>query len=544
MLRRLSPRRLTAALAAGMVGIAGVVALSAPAQAQQVTYMSQCTNKLAPGLEIPPSETKVDLQVSPVKDKYTVGDLVTVTWKWGSYSNVPPSSPIPSIPADSTKPVGQINLTGAQTGVLTVEGERKNLETPRGEPLVITDMKATLTLTAAGTLNLAPKQHSTFSLVFGIDAETECLPLSTPPISTSITVEEGQAALPELDAPTGEAHPGWTLGLAGRNFAPNATPQLKLCNADGSNCLADRFTANTLAIDGAGKLTGTATLAKTGLPNGDYVISVVDGTAEARRPVTITAYVPPGERSLVIDPAAAPVGGTVTVTGENWTPNTGLNMVGLDASGLIVGSPVSTIFTDHMGKFTARYTVPDLAAQFPVTQIRVREGISSTKRVIKPFTVITIAPLNQDVKVNLAPGTLSMTQAGTNIDFGSVTLNGEVQTLTANLNQVTVVDARGGTLGWALTGTMTDLVAANGTDKIPAGNVSWTPSCAAKPGAPSQVVTGTAGPLGTAAATLCSQAGDSKTTGGAFTGDARLTLTTPQFPAAGAYAGTLTLTLI
>jgi len=106
-----------------------------------------------------------------------------------------------------------------------------------------------------------------------------------------------------------------------------------------------------------------------------------------------------------------------------------------------------------------------------------------------------------------------------------------------------VVDARSGNLGWSLTGTMTDLTTPEG-GKIPAGNVSWTPACAASESSPSAVVTGSAGPLGTTAATLCGQAADgAATTGGSFTADAGLTLTTPAFVTPGAYAGTLTLSL-
>ncbi|WP_345678851.1 hypothetical protein [Yinghuangia aomiensis] len=69
-----------------------------------------------------------------------------------------------------------------------------------------------------------------------------------------------------------------------------------------------------------------------------------------------------------------------------------------------------------------------------------------------------------------------------------------------------------------LTGSMTDLVAANGMDKILAGNLAWVPSCAA--------------------------GADSFGTVNSGTADAALTRTTPQFIAAGAYTGTLTLTLI
>ncbi|MCF2531969.1 WxL domain-containing protein [Yinghuangia soli] len=538
-MRRLVPHRSTALLAAGALAAAGLVVLTAPpAQADQVAYTSQCTNKLAPGLEIPPSETKVDIQVSPAKEKYAVGDLITVHWLWGSYSKVPISSPIEALPADSTKPVGRVAVGGAQTGEVVVEGERKNPLTPRGEELVVTDMKATLTLTAAGTVDFSPAKYSTFSLVFGIDAETECLPLTTPGVSASITVEPGQAVRPVLDAPTGEAHPGWTLGLTGSGFAPNAVPLLKLCDATGSGCLAERFKSSALVIDGAGKLSGTATLADRQLPDGDYMISVVDGVAEAQRPLTVTTYVPPGPRTVRAEPAAGPVGTTTTLTGTGWTPNAGVNIAQVDASGSAGGGTISLI-TDHTGAFSTPFTVSSPLT----TQIRVREGLSSVKRVFIPFTLLTVAPIAQDATVTLVPGSLSMTQDGTGIDFGTATLDGEEHTLPAALNQVTVTDSRGSDLGWSLTGTMTDLTAANGQDKIPAGNLSWTPSCAAAPSSLDQAVGGTAGPLGPTAALLCGVTPDGSTTGGRFTADAQLSLRTPGFTAAGAYTGTLTLTL-
>ncbi|NUU20308.1 MAG: hypothetical protein HOV68_02155 [Streptomycetaceae bacterium] len=539
MLRRMIPRRVSAAVGACALAVTGAVVLTAPAaQAAEVTYTSQCTNKLAPGLEIPPSETKVDLQVSPVKDKYTVGDLITVKWKWGSYSTVPDSSPLASIPADSTKPVGQINLTGSQTGVLTVEGERKNAETPKGQQLVITDMTSTMTLTAAGTLNLAPKQYSTFTLFGTLDAETECLPLTTPGVSATLTVEAGQAVPPTLNAPDAPVKPGDVIPLTGSKFAPNATPQLSMCNSDGSNCVASRFTANTLAIDGSGNLSGNATLATTGLPDGTYQVRVVDGVAEARDTLTVKGYVPSGPRTANPDVTSGPLGTIVHLTGENWTANRAINISGVDADGGTL-LPVVNLKTTADGKFTGEYPVTDPALK----KIRVREGSSTTNLVLVDFTIVTGSVSTQNATVTLAPGSLTMSQAGNGIDFGSATLNGQAQTLNANLNRVTVLDSRGGNLGWSLSGTMTDLVAANGSDKIPAANVQWTPSCAAAPGSLSQVVNGTPGPLGSAAATLCSQAGAATATGGEFTADAQLALTTPKFAAAGSYTATLTLTL-
>ncbi|MGR6997771.1 WxL domain-containing protein [Yinghuangia aomiensis] len=202
-------------------------------------------------------------------------------------------------------------------------------------------------------------------------------------------------------------------------------------------------------------------------------------------------------------------------------------------------SPFITVTSTPDGKFSADFPIGNEW----VHKIQVMQGGNEDTAVRFPFT-ITGSAVSQNASVTLAPGALAMTQAGDGLDFGTVTLNGEAQTVKANLNQVTVTDARGGTLGWSLTGSMTDLVAANGTDKIPAGNLAWTPSCAATEGSLSAVANGTAGPLSSSAATLCGVTADGTTSGGKFTADAEVSLTTPKFGAAGSYTGTLTLTLI
>ncbi|UGQ14063.1 hypothetical protein LO772_10920 [Yinghuangia sp. ASG 101] len=534
------PRRISVVAAVGALAAAGTVVAAAPAaHAVEVTYTSQCTNVLVPTLPIPPSETKVDIEVSPAKDTYTVGDLVTVTWKWGSYSTVPDSSPIPELPADSTKPVGQINLTGAQTGVLAVEGERKNAATPKGQPLVVTDMTATMTLTAAGTVNFTPKQHSTFTQIGTFDAETQCLPTTTPGVSASITVEEGQASQPVVKAPDGELRPGSTVAVSGSNFTPGATPQVKICDTDGVNCPGNRVDGQTLAIDAGGNLSGTVALSGANLPDGNYLLAVSDGTAEGRDPITVRKFVPEGPPVATASATSGPVGTVVTISGSNWTPNQVINIGAVNSAGFPFPPVLNTRTTPDGVLEPIQYTVSVAAT----THIRVRAGTSATEVVLIPFA-FTAGQSTQSATVALAPGTLTMTQAGDAINFGSATLNGTEQTLNADLNQVTVTDARGGKLGWSLTGTMTDLVAANGTGSIPAGNIAWTPSCAALPDSPSPVASGTPGPLGSTAATLCSVAAADGTTGGKFTADAELALKTPAFAAAGTYTGTLTISLI
>ncbi|MGR6997772.1 hypothetical protein ACU686_06060 [Yinghuangia aomiensis] len=73
-------------------------------------------------------------------------------------------------------------------------------------------------------------------------------------------MQDGQSSGPSLTAPSGDVLTGATISLSGSNFAPHATPQLSLCDADGNSCASNGFTANTLSIDAAGALTGTATV--------------------------------------------------------------------------------------------------------------------------------------------------------------------------------------------------------------------------------------------------------------------------------------------
>jgi len=515
------------------LGVAGAAVLAPSAQAAPIEYTSQCQNQTLPTLPIDPSQTKVEISVEPVKPTYKVGEVITIHWKWLAYSNVPLNTPlVTKVDKDSTLPKGKIALTGPDSLVeMDVEGERINPETPLGQPLIITDMKGQHTLTKAGAIDLTPKQYSTFTIAFGYDSETRCLPTTPVPVGTSITVEPGEVELPVLDAPEA-AYVGAVVPLTGSRFTPGATPKASLCNADGTSCDETKFWTNTLAIDGQGNLTGTATLYPFGIADGPYVVRVSDGVMDATDTMTITTYVH-GEATLTADKASGPIGTVVHLTGTEWRANYDALIVAVNAAGEWIDAPISAMSAAD-GKLVADYTIGAPGA----VGINASNGEQS---VTVPFTVTEGGTLDQSITAAVNPGSLSMTQAGTGIDLGAITLNGQEQTMTGALNQVTVVDARAGNLGWQLTGAVSDLTSDNGT--IPAANVSWTPACVAGEGSPSTVTAGTAGPI-TGGATLCSQAPDAAApTGGRFTADAEINLTTPAFVAPGSYAGTLTLTL-
>ena len=323
MLRRMIPRRATAILATGVLAAAGAVVLSAPAaSAAEVSWTSKCENKDSPAV-IPPSETKVDISVDPVKPTYKVGDQVTVNWVWKSYSPVPDPIIIKDfvLPADSTLPKGVITLSGAQTGDLTVEGERKNAATPVGQELIITNMKGTLTLTGEGTLDLTPKEYLTHSIVYTVPSTTTCKPLapSVPPKALSLTVEAGTSVEPAtLSAPDRPLNPGEAVALTGTKFPASATPVAPaLCKKDRTECDLGKFSANTLKVDAQGNLSGTATLAKTNIPDGEYALRVSGQGKEAFDDVTI--FNPqPGNRTITLSTASGPIG-TRALPRSGWS---------------------------------------------------------------------------------------------------------------------------------------------------------------------------------------------------------------------------------
>ncbi|WTW95224.1 hypothetical protein OG216_18390 [Streptomycetaceae bacterium NBC_01309] len=554
---RLHRGRLTSATTAGVLVAAGagLVLAAPPAGAVPVPYTAKCVDQAAPAKTVPDGRVDVDIRVGPAKPAYRVGDEVTVTWVWKTYPKVPedaaptatPTSP-PTAPtvvaADSTLPKGQIVVGGAQSGAVPVAGERKNPEAPAGSELKIADMTGKLRLTTAGQVSLTPGDFARFTKTGLVDAETRCTPASPVAVSTTLTVEDDAPG----DAPTGPppaatAEPTLTADLAavaagglvtldGADW-PAGAPGVSLCQADGGGCDAAGIAANTVAV-ADGRLTGTATLNPNAAP-GSYTVKVTVGTVQKTVPVAVQAV----PRTLTAAPPTGPVGTVVKLAGSGFTPGRTVLVRALAGDGREVGDGIE-VPAGADGTFTADFPVTDAATAV----IRVREGSGDGATASAVFTV---TPDPGPGPGTPAPGTLSMTQAGSGIDFGGATLDGSAKTLEAPLNQLTVTDSRSGGMGWSLTGTMTDLAHAGGVAAIPAGNVSWAPNCAALPGSPSQVTSGGAGPLSsTAAAALCSQSpgapgGES---GGSFTADALLTLTTPEFAAAGTYSGTLTLSLI
>ncbi|WP_436788351.1 WxL domain-containing protein [Yinghuangia sp. YIM S10712] len=539
MLRRLTRRRVAASAVAGALAAAGVglVALAPAAHAGTVNATVRCTPPI-----VAPSEGPQEITVELTPATVTSGGLVHARVTTGPS---PATSPIALTNIPMTPSI-TLAMRGAATGQVTVTGATTNINVPAQQPIQAPPYEGDFTVPPGVTGVI---EFTVVSMVTQTDLSSMGLGIQSTPCAVtaggdvsigSVTVEGGTGQNPTLTLGAPSAHTGTDITLTGSNFASGATASLTLCQADGTGCVASAFTSKNVTIDASGNLTGTARLATTGIADGDYLVQVTDGAKAATAPLHVSKFVPEGDPVLNVDRSSGPVGTVVNVSGSNLPPNSTVRLNGVNAQGG-TESGSKNYMTDGNGVLApSPYTIQTAAT----THIRVRLlDLAGTPQYLLPFTIS--ADLQQHPTVTLNAGPLTMTQAGDAINFGSATLNGTAQTLTANLNQVTVTDSRGGNLGWSLTGTMTDMVAANGTDKIPAGNIAWTPSCAAAPGSLSTVANGTPGALGSAAATLCTQAPDpAAATGGKFTADAALTLTTPAFAAAGTYTGTLTLSLI
>ncbi|PJJ63315.1 Xaa-Pro dipeptidyl-peptidase [Compostimonas suwonensis] len=157
----------------------------------------------------------------------------------------------------------------------------------------------------------------------------------------------------------------------------------------------------------------------------------------------------------------------------------------------------------------------------------------------------------QVISATLSGSPLSLTVSSTDpITLPAVTLTGVDQVTAGELHPVQVVDSRGTSAGWDLTGQVSDFTSGTGT--ILADNLGWRPTAetyvGTLPVAPGESSTVTAGEtvepgsgLGEAS-TLCASAAGASS--GSFTCAGGLDLGIPGASRLGTYTGILTLTLI
>ncbi|MFF2960866.1 beta-xylosidase [Streptomyces sp. NPDC057963] len=304
-------------------------------------------------------------------------------------------------------------------------------------------------------------------------------------------------------------------------------------------------------------MTGTFTVTAPGqitLSPGDYNIHT-SYIMELDTPCTVTDPPAPvsetilatdgggqvNERAIRLGAASGKAGDAVTVTGSKFTAGADVTLAG--RAGDARTADTATVKADASGGFSGRLTVDDPAT----TGIVAYEGggWDAAKGAGPQAYTVTggggeVPDGSQRLDSSVKAGTLSMVQAGDTVEMSAVDF-GRGGASRGSLQTVTVEDYRGGPAGWSLTGKVTDFKGPGGAT-IGASALGWTPVCATKPGSPSTCAAGSAGPVGSAGATLASTP-NGALTGGEFTVDARLALKVPAYTAPGAYSGVLTLTL-
>ncbi|HEY8981313.1 MAG TPA: hypothetical protein VIU15_17200 [Streptomyces sp.] len=184
---RATRRAAVAVVAVGASALLGFAAV--PAVAAEVSYATHCV----PPAGIDPVDGTTKVQVTaPATAK--VGDTVDVVWKFVQAASKNPN--IIDLPADSVLPTGTLKASGAQSGDVPMEGTRKNPAIPKGGEMVLSDMKGSLKLTAAGEVKLTPDTY----VVDAFGTKTNCAPTQVVVPSATITVTGGASNSPSSSA--------------------------------------------------------------------------------------------------------------------------------------------------------------------------------------------------------------------------------------------------------------------------------------------------------------------------------------------------------
>ncbi|WP_030341408.1 hypothetical protein [Streptomyces sp. NRRL S-1022] len=190
-----------------MLCAAGVLLgpMVAPAQAAEVAYATHCVPPA--GIDPVDGTTKVEI-TAPATAK--AGDTVEIGWKFVQAASRNPD--IIDLPANSVQPSGVLKASGAQTADIAMQGPRQNPAIPKGQNMVLSDMKGSLKLTAAGEVTLTPDAYT----VNAMSTDTRCTPKETVQKAATIQVTAGGGTA------TATAHPTRTAPPT-RSATPTAT---------------------------------------------------------------------------------------------------------------------------------------------------------------------------------------------------------------------------------------------------------------------------------------------------------------------------------
>lgn len=388
-------------------------------------------------------------------------------------------------------------------------------------------------------------------------------PVSTPVdtnIATSFNVVGPTATIASVSnqVVTTAARRGDAISFDLTLFGAAGTGTVELCNVSGTACDTGAGSVS-IASDGTGSGSLTVPAAAT---TGSRSLKVTSGSDVSLTPITIL-----GNPTVATNVAGGGAGTVVTVTGTNWDPSQAVTIGGFKAGPPFppgaTTDPTISATANAAGNISATFTVNDSttayiggsrvhgASQIFASTAFSFSGDACTAKV--GLSATGSCALLETVDLTVVAGDLKMSKEAGNVAMSGVSLDGTDQTSTGNLQDVTVKDYRGGTLGWSLVGRFSGLTgpakASGGNFTIAPSKLTWTPSCDAQANNDDTVVAGSAGSFADASTDLplCAVAtsglGADGTSGGDAVADAGLSLEVGASQAAGAYTGLLTLTL-
>jgi hypothetical protein len=590
-------------------GVALVTASSANAASSSNTNAYQCVTDISPA-GVFNASTQPDYTIALDAPSVTPGNDIVIT---GSYSPALNNGPVALANYEGSNRISvsyQVNGGAVQTvdGAFGATSAPTNVAS--GAP-VPNPAPGAITIDGSGladgdVVTILPtsfRQNLASTALGGVSGFTNCVPVGGDEPANALTVNVLNAASASITAVSGQSNPafgrsGGTATVTGSDWGPSAgnTFTKQNCDVTGTTCGTSAAAAGlsvtgstlsgTVAVGGNALGTGARSFKITASPSGQSVVI----------PINIL-----GTRSASISPSQGGTGTTVTVTVSNFDTGSDITAFGASDAAIIAAGPpgcapgcnilIPTVPTADIGATTtasatgtgtATVTITDSAtvavgavqgSSLPAlpwgasTPVGVLEFAgSSTSNFTFGVNSCTIdadglpAPqcsLIQFIEADVEGGVLTLSQLDGSVTLTPITLNGSAQQATGAINQLTITDARGTDVGWAITGALTDFenstVLTGSNRVIPAENMAWTPSCAAvagttgtpDPGAAGNFATGLGAVVDPLAASADANAGlcslDAGEGGGTFTADAGLSLTVPATVQAGLYTATLYL---
>lgn len=373
-------RRIAAGLGAGAIAASGLLALAPAASAGTITPTVDCfVEALNKHFEGPQS---IELTATP--NPADPGGSVTANVKLGAS---PATSPVALTGVEIT-PTIEFTLGGGASGTVSVTGATTTMDVAQNAPITPPPYSGTFTIpaTASGEVTLTPTKLVTkvFIPAYNLTQITPCTIVSGGGVVETVTVKAPEPEVPTLSADPGTVEPGAATALAGVNWTPNSPATPELCDAAGANCNAAGIAANTLAVGADGRLGGTATIAA-GTADGSYTVKVSQGAKTATAPITVQKkVVPVPQRKITLSKTTVRPWSFVKVTGENFTPNTVIAVIGLNGTQPVAN--FSAAFTGADGSFTTWILVTSTKVN-TITAAEVDLSFKFDKVALAPITV-------------------------------------------------------------------------------------------------------------------------------------------------------------